>query len=50
MNYMLKDENAIYYECGYSCDNALYLRFGKEAYFITDATLWMPKSTSEMQR
>ena len=36
MNYMLKDENAIYYECGYSCDNALYLRFGKEAYFITD--------------
>ncbi len=36
MNYMLKDENAIYYECHYSCDNALYLRFGKEAYFITD--------------
>ena len=36
MNYMLKDENAIYYECGYSCDNALYLQFGKEAYFITD--------------
>jgi Xaa-Pro aminopeptidase len=36
MNYMLKNENAIYYECGYSCDNALYLRLGKEAYFITD--------------
>jgi Xaa-Pro aminopeptidase len=36
MNYMLKDENAIYYECGYSCDNALYLRLGSEAYFITD--------------
>ena len=36
MNYMLKDENAIYYECHYSCDNALYLRFGTEAYFITD--------------
>ena len=36
MNYMLKDENAIYYECGYSCDNALYLRLGLEAYFITD--------------
>ena len=36
MNYMLKDENAIYYECGYSCDNALYLCLGKEAYFITD--------------
>ncbi|WP_295420769.1 M24 family metallopeptidase [Sulfurovum sp.] len=36
MNYMLKNENAIYYECGYSCDNALYLRLGSEAYFITD--------------
>ncbi len=37
MNFMLKDENAIYYECGYSCDNALYLRLGKEAFFITDS-------------
>jgi len=34
---MLKDENAIYYECGYSCDNALYLSLGKEAFFITDS-------------
>jgi len=37
MNYMLKDENAIYYECGYSCDNALYLRLGSDALFITDS-------------
>jgi len=37
MNYMLKDENAIYYECAYSCDNALYLRLGSEAFFITDS-------------
>ena len=37
MNYMLKDENAIYYECGYSCDNALYLRLGNEEFFITDS-------------
>ncbi len=37
MNYMLKDENAIYYECGYSCDNALYLRLGSEAFFVTDS-------------
>ena len=37
MNYMLKDENAIYYECGYSCDNALYLRLGVDAFFITDS-------------
>jgi Xaa-Pro aminopeptidase len=36
MNYMLKNENAIYYECGYSCDNAIYLSFGSDAYFITD--------------
>lgn len=34
---MLKDENAIYYECGYSCDNALYICLGSEAYFITDS-------------
>jgi len=34
---MLKDENAIYYECQYSCDNALYLRLGSEAFFITDS-------------
>ncbi|MDQ7083734.1 MAG: M24 family metallopeptidase [Sulfurovum sp.] len=37
MNYMLKDENAIYYECQYSCDNALYLRLGKEAFLLTDS-------------
>ncbi len=37
MNYMLKDENAIYYECAYSCDNALYLSLGNEAFFITDS-------------
>ncbi|MBE0492475.1 MAG: aminopeptidase P family protein [Sulfurospirillum sp.] len=37
MNYILKDENALYYECGFSCDNAVYLRFGSEAFFITDA-------------
>ncbi len=37
MNYMLKDENSIYYECGYSCDNALYIRLGKEAFFLTDS-------------
>jgi len=37
MNYILKDENAIYYECGYSCDNALYLKLENEAFFITDS-------------
>jgi len=34
---MLKNENSIYYECGYSCDNALYLSLGSEAFFITDS-------------
>jgi len=37
MNYMLKNENSIYYECGYSCDNALYICLGSEAFFITDS-------------
>lgn len=37
MNYILKDENAQYYECGFSCDNAIFLRLGSEAFFITDA-------------
>ncbi|MEA1954290.1 MAG: M24 family metallopeptidase [Campylobacterota bacterium] len=37
MNYMLKNENAIYYECGYSCDNSLYLSLGSESFFITDS-------------
>ncbi|WP_456381110.1 M24 family metallopeptidase [Hydrogenimonas sp.] len=36
MNFILRDENAVYYECGYSNDNALYLRLGEEAWFITD--------------
>ncbi|WP_201352586.1 M24 family metallopeptidase [Hydrogenimonas urashimensis] len=36
-NYILRDENAIYYECGYSNDNALYLHLGSEAWLITDS-------------
>ncbi len=36
-NFILKNENAIYYECGYSCDNVIYLNLGKESFFITDA-------------
>lgn len=34
--YLLCDENALYYECGYSCDHAILLRLGEERYFITD--------------
>ncbi len=37
MNYIVRDENAIYYECGYSNDNALYLHLGGEAFFLTDS-------------
>ena len=35
-NYILQNENAIFYECGYSCDNAIYLKLGNESFFITD--------------
>ncbi|EIY6495027.1 aminopeptidase P family protein [Campylobacter lari] len=37
MNYILKNENALFYECEYSCDNALFLKLENEAFFITDA-------------
>lgn len=36
-NFILKNENAIYYECGYSCDNVIFINLGKESFFITDA-------------
>ena len=37
MNYIVKNENALYYECGYSCDNAIFLSLSSEKFFITDA-------------
>ena len=37
MNYIVyKNENALYFECGYSCDNAIFLALGDDRYFITD--------------
>ena len=37
MNYIVfKNENALYFECGYSCDNAIFLTLGGESFFITD--------------
>jgi Xaa-Pro aminopeptidase len=36
MNFVLIDENAIYYEIKYSCDNALLLSLGSEKFFFTD--------------
>ena len=37
MNYILKGENAIYYECGFSSDNALFLSLENYNFFITDS-------------
>ncbi|MDC0933146.1 aminopeptidase P family protein [Arcobacteraceae bacterium] len=36
-NYILQDENAVYFECGYSCDNVIYISISGDNYFITDA-------------
>jgi len=36
-SYILQNENSVYFECGYSCDNVLYLCLGGDNYFITDA-------------
>lgn len=35
-NYILQNENAVYFECGYSCDNVIFLSLGGDNYFITD--------------
>ena len=37
MNFIIANENAIYYECSFSCDNAIYIRLGRDAWFISDA-------------
>lgn len=36
-NYILKNENAVYFECGYSCDNEIFIKFGQRGFFITDS-------------
>ena len=36
MDYILNKENEIYYECGWSSDNALFLSVGDRKYVITD--------------
>ncbi|MEO1958844.1 MAG: M24 family metallopeptidase [Nautiliaceae bacterium] len=36
MDYILNKENEIYYECGWSSDNALFLSAGDRRYVITD--------------
>lgn len=36
-NFILKNENAVYYETSFSCDNVIFLNLGSEKFFITDA-------------
>jgi Xaa-Pro aminopeptidase len=36
-NFILQNENAIYFKCKFSCDNVIFLNLGDEKYFITDA-------------
>ncbi|PAF41934.1 M24 family metallopeptidase [Helicobacter sp. 11S02596-1] len=36
-SYLTADENAQYFECGYSCDHALFLKLGGDKFFITDS-------------
>ncbi len=45
MNYILKDESALFFECGYSCDNALLLKISGEKFFLTDARYFFEAQT-----
>ena len=36
-NYILQNENSVYYEVGYSCDNEIFLNLNGDKFFITDA-------------
>ena len=36
-NYILQNENAVYFEAQYSCDNVMFLSISGDNYFITDA-------------
>lgn len=36
-NFILQNENAIYFESQFSCDNVIFLNLGNENFFITDA-------------
>jgi len=43
------DENAVYYACGYSNDNCIYLSLGSESYLITDGRYTLD-ATSTLQK
>ncbi len=44
--FILKDENAVFYECGYSCDNEIFICFNDQKFFITDARYGIEASQS----
>jgi len=44
MNYILKDESALFFECGYSCDNALLLKISLFSFKMTVLTVVEPTS------
>ncbi len=37
MNYIFRNENALYYECGYSNDNAIFVNLKSDRWLITDS-------------
>jgi len=37
LNFITKSEASQYYECGYSCDNGLFLKLDEGRFFVTDA-------------
>ncbi|PAF42632.1 M24 family metallopeptidase [Helicobacter sp. 11S03491-1] len=49
--YLTLDENAQYFECGYSCDNAVVLNIQGDKFFITDSryTLEAQQNTKNTQ-
>lgn len=36
-NFILKNENSIYFECGFSCDNVIFIKLNNDSFFITDS-------------
>jgi Xaa-Pro aminopeptidase len=40
------DENAVYYECGYSNDNCIYLALGSVSYLLTDSRYTLDATTA----
>jgi Xaa-Pro aminopeptidase len=46
MDYIVNKENEIYYECGWSSDNALFLSVGGNRYVITDGRYTLEASQS----